>query len=222
MTVFLFDLSFDPVGTLAGYTPTNLEVDGADSRFYSIDVGTLAPGRYLIATTDPVGSGYVDTTAGSGPWLATGELVAGLNLRFVGGEPVRIGDLRVNLAREAGRICSSKLTIYWGEDHVTATGASLRVDGITHQLNEATGKLTIAEEVDGETLGTVVVDHLTATTVDIDGGFMLFDLDATAAQAFDLSKNYFFFCQAWFTGGKKITVKKGYVDLLESAEWVTQ
>lgn len=116
----------------------------------------------------------------------------------------------LNSKREA---LEGSITVFFGEDHLAAEGRELVVSGITDTITSSTGKLTIKDQD-----GTVVVDHKTSSSVDNATKTIKFELTAAEAGVFDLEKKYFFFAQAVFPNGHKITVKRGSVELLDSAE----
>lgn len=212
--IFLADLAtLEQAGEVAGYPVENLEIpDGSPTRFYTVDVDDLPGGQYLVISDDPAGSGYVDTRLGSGPWPVVDGIFSRLNVAWIGGLPVLVGDVRANLVSQVSRLCG-KLPIFVGEDHLSAESRELVVDGIEDELTGATGKLTIKDES-----GEVVVDHLSSSNVDNVAKRIKFPLTAAQSALFDLEKRYFFFAQAVFANGHKITVKRGEVELFDTAE----
>ena len=119
----------------------------------------------------------------------------------------------LSLADSKREFLEGVLTIFFGEDHYAAEGRQLSVSGIAETITGATGKLTIKDQD-----GTVLVDHKSSSSLDNGTKTISFELSATEAAVFDLEKIYFFFVQAVYPNGHKITVKRGTVELLDSAE----
>lgn len=214
-TIFLLDpVTLEQVGELAGYPAVNVEVDGDPSRWYTADVDDLAAGRYLVVSQDPDGTGWVDTSVGSSPFPVTDGILSRLNISWIGGLPVVVGDVRVSLVSRISRH-NGRLPIYFGEDHLAAESRELTIDGIVDDLTDATGKLTIKDR-DGNIVEGF--DHLSSSSVDNVEKRIKFEADADATSVFDLEKDYFFFCQAEYGNGHRITVKRGPVDIFDSAE----
>ena len=121
--------------------------------------------------------------------------------------------MALTLANSKRESLEGVLTVFWGEDHYTAEGRQLKATGIAETITGATGKLTIKDQD-----GTVVVDHKNSSALDNATKTISFELSAAEAAVFDLAKTYFFFVQALYPNGHKITVKRGKVELLDSAE----
>lgn len=153
------------------------------------------------------------TFIGAGCVPVTLQIYTGLNVRWMGGLPVVPGDVSVALVSMISRL-SGSLPIFWGEDHLAADGRALLIDGIVDSLADAVeATLTIKDSE-----GTKIVEDLITVDIDDIEKTIRFDMPATTADDFDLEEAYFFFCQIENSTGSIFTVKRGSVELLDTAE----